>query len=206
MQRGDAQIELAGGVGRARRDTGHDLTQVAGARCSADQIDLQVQVGDVLLLDGHLQGHRVLVDAEALGVEQAAAADGQQPLGGAKRGLHQDLGQVARLVALAIRDQGGGLQLDLARWRARAAAHPAGELTLVLAAECVGDRRGDLVFAPHLRVKGAGYRLQKRPHGAFLDVDRLLAPVATYVFPFEAGGLDLDGTVRLGKAIQIGDD
>ena len=68
-----------------------------------------MQVGDVLLLDGHLQGDGVLVDAEALGVEKAATADGQQALSRTEGGLHQDLGHVPRLVALPVRDQGGGL-------------------------------------------------------------------------------------------------
>ena len=76
----------------------------------------------------------LLVDAEALGVEDAAAADRQQAFGRAEGRLHQDLGHVAGLVALLVGDQGDGLLLDLARRRALAAAHPAGELALVLAA------------------------------------------------------------------------
>ena len=71
---------------------------------------------------------------EALGVENAAAADGQQAFGRAEGRLHQDLGHIAGLVGLFIRDQGDLFLLHLAGGRLLPAADPAGELALVLPA------------------------------------------------------------------------
>ena len=55
----------------------HDLALVIGARRGAHQVHLQVQVGDVCLLDGYLQGDGVCLHLEALGVKNAAAGDCQ---------------------------------------------------------------------------------------------------------------------------------
>ncbi len=165
-----------------------------------------MKVRNVPLLNGHTQGGGILVDAKALRIEQAAAADRQQPFGRAEGRLHQDLGHVARLVALLVGNQGHGLLLYLARWRALAAAHPAGELALVLPAKGIGDRCRDLVLAAHCSLKGAGHRLLGRAHGAGLDVSRFLAPAAAQVLPLQPGGLDLHRAVGHRHAVQVGDN
>ena len=99
------------------------------------------------------------VDREALGVEDAAAADRQQAFGRAEGRLHQDLGHIAGLVGFLVGDQGDLFLLHLAGGRLLAAADPAGELALVQAPQLIGDRGGDAVGAAHRGLEGAGDRL-----------------------------------------------
>ena len=124
---GMLRLQLTGSEGRAGRHARDGVALVVGARGGAVQVHLDVQVGDVLLLDGDLQGGRAVRDREALVVDDPAAVDRQQAFGRAEGRLDQDVGDVARLVVLLIRDQGELLLLHVAGGRQLAAAHPAGE-------------------------------------------------------------------------------
>ena len=78
-------------------------------------------------LDRHFEGDGAIFDVETLRGENPAAADGQQPFGGAERRLHQDLGHIAWLVRFFVGDQVDLFLLDLAGGGQFPAADPAGE-------------------------------------------------------------------------------
>jgi len=155
----DIQAEAASGVGRAFWRFQQRFALVIAAQRCAHQVHLDFQVGDVSFFDGDAQGDRAVLNHKALVVQHTAAADGEQPFGGAKGGLHQDFGGVAGLVGFFIRDQGDALLFHFARRRALSAAHPAGDAGLVLPAQPIRDGGGDAVGAPHRGLESAGYRL-----------------------------------------------
>ncbi len=114
---------------------------------------------------------------EALGVQDAAAADGQQTFGRVERRLHQDLGHIAGLVGFLIRDQCDFFLLDIPRGTQVAAADPADELGFVAASQLIADQGRDAVAAAHRGFELAGNRFFRRSQ-ACIPAHRLLFPAS----------------------------
>ena len=70
-----------------------------------NQVHLDVQIGDIFSLDRNGEGGGTILDLEAGGVEEPAAADGEQTFRRAEGRLHQYLGSITGLVILLVRDQ-----------------------------------------------------------------------------------------------------
>ena len=206
LQGGDVESEFAPGVGGARGRAVHRLALVVETRRRADDIHLQVEVGDVFFLNRQAEGGGGGFEAEALRGQDTAAVDGEEAFGGGKGRLHQDLGDIARLVGLFVGDEGEGFLFDAAGGLHLAAADPAGELALILAAQVVNDDGGDAVAAADGRLEGASDRLQSRTHLAGLDIRFFLAPASAAGHPLHAGGAHFDRPVGDGSAVNIGDD
>ena len=145
LQSRDAQLQLPGGVGWPRRYPIQGFAALVGTSSRTHQVHLDMQIGDMGLLNRHLQGDGAILNSKTLTVKNAAAADRHQPFCRVKRRLHQDLGGIARLVGLLIRYQINRFLLDRSGGWLLSTAHPASELALVLAPLFIGYHRSDLV-------------------------------------------------------------
>ena len=157
---GRSRLPLANAGPRGRLRRGSRRRLLAGRL--AHEVDLDVHVGREALLDGDLERVRAAGDREALLAHEAAAAQGQDPLGGGEGRQHEDLRHVARPVLLPVGDERDLLLLQVAARRHPAAGHPDPQLGLVLAAPLVGDAGHDAPGAALLRLEARAHRLGPR--------------------------------------------
>ena len=176
------------------------------ARRGTHQVHLDVDIGDVVLLDGHPQGVGRLIHVEAFADDQTIAAQREQALGGDERRLHQNLRRVAGLVLPLVGDQHRLLLLHLVDRGPLPTAHPASDLGQVGATLLVLDGSGDTVGTALRRLKGAAHRLVGRERSAYLLVRFLLLPGAFDEHPTQAHRSHLDSAARYRLAVQVGDD
>ena len=200
------QGEPADGEGRPVRRVGQRIAGVGGAPGGADQVDLDVDVGDVVVFDGDGQDGARVLDGERFLGDEAVAADGEQPFGGAEGSLDQDLGGVAGGVLLLVRDEGGLFLHHVALRSAVAAAHPAGELAAAGAAGIVGHGGDDLIGAPDVGLEGAFDRRLAGGDRAGLDFDGHFFPAPVEYLPVQPARLEGDGPGGDGVPVDVGDD
>ena len=204
--RRDRQVELPLSVGGSARQLVVRLAVVIDPRGGADQVDLDVEVGDVRLGDRHLEGGGRSLHLERAGLGDAGAAQAQESMRREEWGLDQDLRRLARLVLLAVGHDHDFLLLDVAHGRHVAAGDPDHDLALVGPALLVADGGGDAVGAALRGLEGALRGLLLRLDRAGLRVDLLFFPFALLPRPVEADRLHVDLGADGGLAVVIDRD
>ena len=184
----DRQVEAAARERRPRRAPSPGSRRRLLAGRLAHQVDLDVHVGREALLDGDLERVRAARDREALLAQEAAAAQGQDPLRGGEGRQHQDLRHVARPVLLPVGDERDLLFLEAAAGGHAAAGHPDPQLGLVLAAPLVRHAGHDAPGSALLRLEARAHGLARGLERPLLRVLRDLLPLALDLLPVEPLG------------------
>ena len=144
-QRRDAKLQHAARESRPRIERARDVAVFALrlavfarrpvihlALRGAHHLHVDVQVGDVRLLDLDLDGSGAVIKPEAAGVDQAGAPECDHRLGRRERRSDQHRGGLADGVFVLVRDQLDLLLLQAGPpWLGRSARHPHGQLALV---------------------------------------------------------------------------
>ena len=146
------------------------------------------------------------VDREALLAQEAAAAQGEDPLGGSEGRQHQDPRHVARAVLLPVGDERHLLFLEVPAGRHAPSGHPDPQLGLVLAPARVRDPGHDAPGAALLRLEARAHGLARGRKRALLDVLRDLLPLALDLLPVEPLGAQAHRAPRDREPLEVGRD